>query len=139
MLSKLQEFDAAMQTANAAMQTMVKVRTEIYSIVGAMPDNDVSTINEIPLTFYENGQIIAWGDDSEHFTPQTFRFVYHLWHAPERFLSKEDVRDCVQGDDESKPPSLRTCISRARQELRDVDFPYGISTVHSKGYGLTVQ
>jgi len=88
------------------------------------------------LTFYEGGNVIAWGDDSESFTPSTFRLVQQLWYTPDRFLSKEDFREGVQEDDESKNGSIRTCISRARDELEAVEFPYEIKTERGKGYRL---
>jgi DNA-binding response OmpR family regulator len=127
--AKLQEFDALLQSA-------VKVRTELWSMVANMPDSKPLADIEIPLTFYESGHVIAWGNDSERFTPSTFRLVQQLYLAPDRTLSKEDVRQDVLGDEESKQGSIWTCISRVRQELKSVDFPYTILTQRGKGYRL---
>jgi DNA-binding response OmpR family regulator len=129
-LAKMQEFDALLQSA-------VIVRTELWSMIASLPENERFADIEIPLTFYENGNVIAWGDDSERFTPSTFRLVKQLWIAPDRTLSKEDVRCDVQGDEESKPGSIWTCISRVRQELLSVDFPYTILTLRGRGYRLS--
>lgn len=130
LLAKMQEFDAL-------LQAMVRVRSEIYSIVAAMPDGEKPEEIGIPLTFYESGHIIAWGDDSEHFTPSTFRLLQQLWSAPNRTLSKEDVRQDVNEDDEATDEAVWTCMKRARQELESVGFPYEIETLRGKGYRLT--
>jgi DNA-binding response OmpR family regulator len=127
--AKLQEFDSILQAA-------VNVRTELWSMIAKIPDNLSLADIEIPLTFYDNGNVIAWGNDSERFTPSTFRFVQQLYLAPNRTLSIEDVRQDVQGDEESKPGSIWACISRVRQELKSVDFPYTILTQRGKGYRL---
>lgn len=126
-----------MQDLDVALQTAVEVRSELWSLITNLPEKKLFTDIEIPLTFYENGHIIAWGNDSEHFTPATFRLVRQLWLAPNHSLSKEDVRWNVQGDEESKPPSIRMCISRARLELADVNFPYEIMTLRGRGYRLS--
>jgi hypothetical protein len=73
---------AQMQEWDTALQTMMKVRSEMYRILSGLSDGDIPDEIGIPLTFYENGQIISWGDDSEHFTPQTFRLLQQLWLAP---------------------------------------------------------
>jgi DNA-binding response OmpR family regulator len=136
-LAKMQEFDASLQAVIAATQVAVGLRTELWSMLANLPDDKHLVEISIPLTFYENGHVIAWGNDSEHFSPSTFRLVQQLWHAADHFISKEDVREAVQEDEESSPGSIRTCLSRAREELGNVDFPYKIETVHSKGYRLT--
>ena len=125
-----------MQELDATLQATVRVRTELWSMIASLPNDKPFADIEIPLTFYENGHIIAWGSDSEHFTPSTFRLVQQLWFAPNHTLSKEDVRWDVQGDEESTPPSIRMIISRAREELAKVNFPYEIETLHRKGYKL---
>jgi len=136
LLAKMQEFDALLKTMAATMQSAVKVRTELWSMIANVPDDIPFDGLEIPLTFYEGGHVIAWGNDSEHFTPSTFRLIQQLWIAPDRTLSKEDVRQDVLGDEESKPGSIWSCISRVRQELMSVDFPYTILTQRGRGYRL---
>jgi len=129
-LTKMQELDAALQTA-------IKVRTELWSMVANLPDKDKSGDVEIPLTFYDSGHIIAWGNDSEHFRPSTYRLIQQLYFAPDRTLSKEDVRESVNEDEEASDEAVWTCLKRARQELAAVEFPYEIETLRSKGHRLT--
>ena len=129
LLAKMQEFDAL-------LQAMVRVRSEIYSIVAAMPDGEKPEEIGIPLTFYESGHIIAWGDDSEHFRPSTFRLLQQLWLAPDHTLSKEDVRQDVNEDEYASDTAIRTVIKKARRELACVEFPYEIETIPAKGYRL---
>jgi len=127
--AKMQEFDVALQTA-------VNVRTELWSMIASLPESKRFTETEIPLTFYENGHIIAWGNDSEHFTPSTFRLIQQLWITPDHTLSKDDVRECVNEDEEASDEAVWTCLKRARQELKSIDFPYEIETLRGKGYRL---
>jgi DNA-binding response OmpR family regulator len=129
LLSQMQELDTA-------LQMMMKARSEMYSILAGLSDGKNPEEIGIPLTFYENGQIISWGDDSEHFTPQTFRLLLQLWLAPSHTLSKVDVCEDVIEDSEAKDGAIWTCLNRARQELKAVDFPYEIETLHGKGYRL---
>ena len=135
-LAKMQEFDVALQAVNAAMQTMITVRTELWSMVSDLPDNEQFAKANIPLTFYENGHIIAWGNDSEHFRPSTFRFLQQLWLATDNTLSKEDVRQDVIGDEYASDLAVRHVINKARKELENVGFPYEIETLRGKGYKL---
>jgi len=132
----MQEFDASLQAVVAATQAAVRMRTELWSMIADLPENVELTEVQVPLTFYENGQVIAWGDDSEHFRPSTFRLVQQLWQAADRTLSKEDVRQDTIFDEEAKPESLRTLVKNARRELESVNFPYEIETLWGKGYRL---
>ena len=102
----MQEFDALLQAA-------VNVRMELWSMIAHLPDREAFGDIEIPLTFYEKGNVIAWGNDREHFTPSTFRLVQQLWLAPNRFLSKEDVRQDVQFDEDASDGSVRIVIHDA--------------------------
>jgi len=111
-LAKMQEFDVILQAA-------VNVRTELWSMIATLPDD---------TSFADN--------DSEHFTPSTFRLLQQLWIAPDRTLSKDDVRECVNEDEEASDEAVWTCLKRARQELKSIDFPYEIETLRGKGYRL---
>jgi DNA-binding response OmpR family regulator len=121
-LAKMQEFDVALQTA-------VNVRTELWSMIANLPESKRFTDIEIPLTFYDKGHVIAWGNDSEHFSPSTFRLLRQLWIAPDRTLSKDEVRESVNEDEEASNEAVWACLKRARQELEAVDFPYEIETL----------
>jgi DNA-binding response OmpR family regulator len=125
----MQEFDVALQTA-------VNVRTELWSMIAALPENMPFADIEIPLTFYENGHVIAWGDDSEHFRPSTFRLIQQLWLTPDHTLSKEDVCQDVIEDEYASNLAVRLVINKARKELSNVKFPYEIETLRGKGYRL---
>jgi DNA-binding response OmpR family regulator len=127
--AKLHELDAALQTA-------INVRTELWSLVADLPSLETLVDIEIPLTFYEKGYVIAWGDDSEHFTSLTFEFLRRLWFAPKHTLSKRDIRKTVIGDPEATDNAIWVRIKNARQELREVDFPYELETLYDKGYRL---
>ena len=135
-LVKMQEFDASLQAVIVATQAAVRMRTELWSMIADLPEDVELTEIQIPLTFYENGQVIAWGDDSEHFSPATFELLRQLWLAPRRSLSKEDIRQDVIGDDESTDNAIWVRLKTARQELSNVEFPYEIETLRGKGYRL---
>ena len=129
-LSKMQELDAALQTA-------INARTEIWSLVSSLPDKGAFADIEIPLTFFEHRHIIAWGDDSEHFSSATFDLVRQLWFAPEHILSQEDIRQDVILDDDASDNAVWIRVKRARRELNKVNFPYAIVTLRGWGYRLT--
>ena len=130
LLAEMQEFDAL-------LQAMIEVRTRMYSKIAAMSDGEKPEEIGVQLTFYENGHIISWGDDSEHFTPQTFRLLWMLWFAPNRTLSKASVCRKVLEDEDAEEGTIWTCLNRARNELNSVGFPYEIETLRGKGYRLT--
>jgi len=96
-------------------------------------------INAEGLTFWENGTVIAWGNDSEHFSPATFHLLQQLWVAPDHFLSKEEIRDGVVRDEDATNEVLRTLVRQARREMEAVKFPHTIDTVRSQGYRLIVR
>jgi len=125
----MQEFDTALQTA-------VDVRTELWAMIATLPDNKQFADIEIPLSFYENGHVIAWGNDSEHFRPSTFRLVQQLWFTPDHSLSKEEICQDVIEDEYASDLAIRLVINKARKELDNVEFPYEIETLQGKGYRL---
>lgn len=129
LLAKMEEYDAL-------IQAMIAVRSEMYNIIGNMPDGTQPAEIGMMLTFYQNGHIIAWGDDSEHFRPSTFRLLQGLWFAPDHTLSKEDICQDVIGDEFASEIAIRHVINKARQELAMVEFPYEIETLRRKGYSL---
>ena len=88
------------------------------------------------LTFHNATNTIIWADSSMGCTPATFQLVFQLWETPERFLSKETMREVVMDDDEADENSVRERIRKARKELREADFPYEIETERGKGYRL---
>ena len=90
------------------------------------------------LTFLDNGTVIAWGDNSVHFTPATFRFLQQLWVATDHTLSKEEVREYVVFDEDASAEVLRTLVKQARKEMRDANFPHQIETIRGKGYKFIV-
>jgi DNA-binding response OmpR family regulator len=91
------------------------------------------------LTFHNETHTIIWGESSMGCTPATFQLVFQLWETPERFLSKEDMKDAVMNDEEAHEGAVRECIRRARKELRQADFPYKIETERGKGYRLVLR
>ena len=129
-LEKMQELDTTLQSA-------IRVRTELWSMIVNFPDTKLFVNIEIPLTFYDKGNLISWGNDSECFSPSTFRFLQQLWLAPDHTLSKNAVRRDVLEDKHAREEAIWTCVKRARQELEAVDFPYEIKTLYGKGYRLS--
>jgi DNA-binding response OmpR family regulator len=88
------------------------------------------------LTFHNTTNTIIWDDSSISCTPATFQLVFQLWETPERFLSKETMKEVVMDDEEALEQSVRGRVHKARKELRAADFPYKIETVRGKGYRL---
>jgi DNA-binding response OmpR family regulator len=130
LLSEMQEFDAL-------LQAMIEVRTKMYNKIATMSDGEKPEELGIQLTFYENGHVISWGDDSERFSPQTFRLLWMLWFAPNRTLSKAGICKRVLEDEDAEEGAIWMCLKRARSELKSLGFPYEIETLRGKGYRLT--
>ena len=129
-----------MQEFDALLQATVNVRTELWSMIATLPDNTLLADIEIPLTFYDNGHIISWGNDSERFTPSTFRLIRQLWVTYDRTLSKEEVRESVNEDEEASDGAVRHVLCNARQEMEKVEFPYEIETLRKgKGYKMNTR
>lgn len=85
---------------------------------------------------FHDGDEIDWVVGRARFSPATCRLIRELWESKTKFVSKEDVREFVQLDDESKDGSVRDCIYKARREIERHSFPYEIVTIRSKGYEL---
>ena len=83
--------------------------------------------------------IIVWGEQQHVFCPSTYTLLKQFFDAPNRMLSKEDVRQDVLGDDDAREGSVRQCILAARKELRRTEFPYRIETITRKGYRLVAE
>jgi len=126
---------AKMQELDALLQAAIRVRTELWSMLATRPDEKPEEIGT-ELTFYENGYIISWGDDSEHFRPSTFRLLQQLWFAEDHTISKEDVRQDVNEDELASDTAVRLVVNKARQALDELEFPYEIETIRGKGYRL---
>ena len=68
--------------------------------------------------------------------PAPERLLYALIHAPNHFLSKEDIRQDVLYDDDASDDAVRSCVRHARQDLAQTPLPYRITTIRAKGYQL---
>ena len=88
------------------------------------------------LTFHNATNTIIWVDSSMGCTPSTFQLVFQLWETPERFMSKESIKDVVMDDETAKDKTLHERVRKARKELRQAEFPYEIETVRGKGCRL---
>ena len=99
-----------------------------------------SVQQEAPITcrFCEDG-IVAWQNQQHVFRPCTYTLLQQFFEAPNRTLSKEDVRQDVLFDDDASEGSVRQCIWEARKELRRYQFPYRIETIVRKGYRLVAE
>ena len=91
------------------------------------------------LTFHNETSTIIWENSSIGCTPATFQLVFQLWETPERFLSKEAIKEAVMDDEEAKDQSVHERIRKARIELRQAEFPYEIETERGKGYRLVLR
>ena len=91
------------------------------------------------VTFHNATDTIIWVDSSMGCTPATFQLVFQLWETPERFMSKESIKEVVMDDELAKDRSVHERIRKARKELRQADFPYEIETVRCKGYRLVMR
>ena len=75
--------------------------------------------------------------DLSMFKDTTRRLLVELWDAPEKMISKEDIRVDVMFDDEASDEAVKMVIRRARQEIEAHSFfPYEIATIPRKGYRL---
>ena len=83
--------------------------------------------------------IISWQDRQHVFSPSTYTLLKQFFEAPNKMLSKEDVRQDVLYDDDASEGSIRQCILEARKELRRFQFPYRIETIVRKGYRLVAE
>ena len=83
--------------------------------------------------------IILWHEQPHAFTSTTYTLLQQFFEAPNRMLSKEDVRQDVLHDDDAREGSVRQCILEARKELRRTGFPYRIETIVRKGYRLVAE
>ena len=76
------------------------------------------------LTFHNATHAIIWDESSMGCTPSTFQLIFQLWETPERFLSKETMKEIVMDDEEAKDPTVRESVRKARKELLNAEFPY---------------
>ena len=88
---------------------------------------------------FRKDNIIAWLDQQHVFSPSTYTLLKQFFDAPNRILSKEDIRQDVMGDDEAREGSIRQCILESRKELRRHGFPYHVETIRGKGYRLVTE
>jgi len=107
-------------------------------IVELMSTETTGQTVPVPCRFCDD-QIILWNDRQHVFSPNTYALLKQFFDAPNRTLSKEDVRQDVLGDDEAREGTVRQCISTARKELRRTRFPYRIETITRKGYRLITE
>lgn len=89
-----------------------------------------------PVRFCEDN-IVVWEDKPHVFSPSTYTLLQQFFEAPNKMLSKEDIRQDVLYDDDAKEGCIRQCILEARRELERAGFPYRIETITRKGYRLT--
>ena len=71
------------------------------------------------------------------FKDKTLLLLSRLLDAPDRMLSKDDIRDTVIYGNDAPGATVRTVIHRARQDMKACsDCRYEIKTVWGKGYRL---
>ena len=100
---------------------------------------DIDDEDSTDAVQFRRDNIIAWLDQHHVFCPSTYTLLKQFFEAPNRMLSKEDIRQDVMGDDEAREGSIRQCILEARKELRRSGFPYSIETIRGKGYRLVAE
>ena len=124
----------------SALHEKIALRRVLQDFVQQLDETIVNLMtvekkDSIPCLFCEDG-IIMWQDRQHVFTPSTYMLLKQFFDAPNKTLSKEDVRQDVLNDDDASEGSIRQCISEARKELRRFQFPYRIETIVRKGYRL---
>ena len=113
---------------------IVRLDETIVELMSTGTDEPIAA----PVRFCEDN-IIAWQNRQHVFRPSTYTLLQHFFEAPNRTLSKEDVRQDVMLDEDAREGSLRQCIMTARKELRRHNFPYRIETIVRKGYRYRVR
>jgi DNA-binding winged helix-turn-helix (wHTH) protein len=86
----------------------------------------------------EAGEDAEYAPDFSMFKDTTRRLLTELWHAPDRMLSHQDIREDVMHDEVARDGTVREAIRKARRELRNVNCVYSIETIRVKGYKLVV-
>jgi DNA-binding response OmpR family regulator len=89
------------------------------------------------VTFQERVKKPVWDKENPDFSifkDVTRRLLIELWEAPERFLSKEDIREDVIGDVEASDGAVWSVILRARKAIEGSGM--GIENIRGKGYRL---
>jgi len=74
--------------------------------------------------------------DFSLFRDTTCRLLTEFWHAPDKILFHEDIREDVMFDPEAPDRNVRRAINRARKALRENNFGYEIRNIKGKGYHL---
>ena len=74
--------------------------------------------------------------DFSMFKEETSRLLTAFWHAPEKLLFREDIRQKVIFDNKASDGAVRQVIDRAKKALQEVNFPYDIKNIRGKGYKL---
>jgi DNA-binding winged helix-turn-helix (wHTH) protein len=105
----------------------------------AAKQNEVATIDRMienaalcsARAVEENGQ-----PDFSMFKEETLRLLTAFWHAPEKLLFREDIRQNVILDNKASDGAIRQAIDRAKKALQEVNFPYDIKNIRGKGYKL---
>ena len=74
--------------------------------------------------------------DFSMFKVETSRLLTAFWHAPEKLLFREDIRQKVILDKKASDGAIRQVINRAKKALQSENFLYDIKNIRGKGYKL---
>ena len=126
-------------TKRVRMISMHRIKGDIVDVTFQVRKRAKKPVLPGGLVFHERGNTVIWEDDSIRLSPIVFRFVQQFWTVPDRFLSKEDIRQDVMLDDEASESALRGLIARSRKELKVGYFPFEILTERARGYRLATK
>ena len=121
-------------TKRIRIKSLHLIKGNLYDVTFQVRKRVKKPVKPGLLVFHSNGYTIVWEDDSVRLSPATFQLVRQFWTAPDRFLSKEDVRQDVVEDEDASETVLRGLIAKARKELKAAGFPHEIVTEWGKGY-----
>jgi len=67
--------------------------------------------------------------DFSMFKEETSRLLTAFWHAPEKLLCREDIRQKVIFDNKASDGAIRQVIDRAKKALQRMYSPYDIKNI----------
>ena len=118
-------------------EKIIELMSTESTITGGLASSALA-LSALAARFCEDN-IIVWGNKQHVFSPSTYTLLQQFFNAPNRMLSKEDVRQDVLRDDDAREGSVRQCILLARKELLRTGFPCRIETITRKGYRLVAE
>jgi DNA-binding response OmpR family regulator len=130
---------------DACVKQITDLHSKAWEIVQTMPE-DTSAPPE--LTFDAESRTVRWFGGSVRLSRNQYRLIHTLWQGENHEATLETIETMVWTDagPESRlfvtKHAILTQINRARTQVRNAEFPYGIETIktdstkETKGYRL---